>query len=61
MLHTQAEHQSVPDMLEKGGTEAFVYNPFTGNQKLKAVKSFGAAGSSTSRMAQEFPALAGEG
>lgn len=57
----QAEHQSVPAMLEKGGTGAFVYNPFTGTQKQKLVKSFGSAGSSTSRMAHEFPALAGKG
>ena len=43
--------------------QAFVYNPnlLTGTAKTAAVKSFGAAGSSSSRMAKQFPALAGFG
>lgn len=62
-LVLQAEQQSVPDMLAKGGKQAFVYNPtlLSGGQQQTGVKSFGAAGSSSSRMARQFPALAGFG
>jgi hypothetical protein len=61
LYFAQAEQQSVPDMLAKGGKQAFVYNPtlLSGGQQQTGVKSFGAAGSSSSRMARQFPALAG--
>lgn len=43
--------------------QAFVYNPalLTGTAKTAAIKTFGSAGSSSSRMAAQFPALSGFG
>lgn len=43
--------------------QAFVYNPekLVGAARTAAVKSFGAAGASSSRMAKQFPALSGYG
>lgn len=62
-LVLQAEHQNVTSVLDMGGPEAFVYNPrlLTGAAGKAATKTFGPAGSSSSRMAQQFPALAGFG
>jgi hypothetical protein len=43
--------------------QAFVYNPeqLVGAARTTAVKSFGSAGTSSSRMAKQFPALSGYG
>ena len=43
--------------------QAFVYNPeqLVGAARTAAVRSFGSAGTSTTRMAKQFPALSGYG
>lgn len=43
--------------------QAFVYNPeqLVGAARTTAVRAFGSAGTSSSRMAKQFPALSGYG
>lgn len=54
---------AAPKCDELFGLQAFVYNPeaLVGSARNAAVKTFGSSGSSSSRMAAQFPALSGYG